>query len=102
MNHIISSILEAEAKADEIVSLSTEKAKAIILQGDFDAEVIKNEAITSLKNKRKEILSLAEQDAESKYQVIINNGENDIKSKMGNAKLNVDKASDYILGEILK
>ena len=54
MNHIISSILEAEAKADEIISKSTEKAKAIILQGENDAENIKGEAITSLKEKRNE------------------------------------------------
>ena len=102
MNHIISSILEAEAKADEIISKSTEKAKAIILQGENDAENIKSEAITSLKDKRNEIISFAEEDAENRYQAIVSKGEIDTKKKIEKAKTNIEKASEYVLSEILK
>ena len=40
MNEIISSILSAEQKSDEIIKSSNEKARVIILQGENDAESI--------------------------------------------------------------
>lgn len=102
MNEIISSILSAEQKSDEIIKSSNEKARAIILQGENDAESIRNTAITSTRLKRTKILSDAEKKANLEYEKVVEEGEVEIRKVINEALPKVDKVSDYILSEIIK
>ncbi len=75
MNEVIASILDAEKKAEEIVKLSTEKAKTIRISAEEDGEKIKNGAVAVFKLHRAAAIKSAEKRAEEQYAAIIEEGE---------------------------
>lgn len=72
MTDIISSILEAEKKADEIIKSASEKSKKVRAEGDAQAEKIMNTAIYVFKVSRAKKIQDAEKDADKRYAEIIN------------------------------
>lgn len=101
MDEIISSILDAEKKAEEILKNSTETAKSIILEGEGKAEDIKSDAIATLRAQKKQIIIDAELEAEKRYQEIVLKGSKEADEIIESANSNVDKACDFIVKEIL-
>ena len=63
----INCIIDAEKKAENIVAHANESAKAIILEGEREAEQIINTAIYSVKVSRLAKLKKATEKAEEKY-----------------------------------
>lgn len=101
MNDVISSILEAEKKADENILKAQEKAKIEIKNADSESERITSVAISTFKLKRKKALKKAEEDAEKKYNDIILEGDSKTTKIVEEAKPKVGEAIDAIVKEIL-
>ena len=53
MNEIISSILEAEKKADEIITSAGLQAKSLVIEAEKKADRIRNDAVNDFKAFRK-------------------------------------------------
>jgi len=101
MNEIISSILEAEKKADSLVSEAQTNAKKSVLFADADGEKIKENAIDSFKIARKEALIKAEKDGEELYNKIALSGKEQAEKITALAKGNLEKTADLIVKEII-
>ncbi len=102
MNEIISSILEAEKKADSLVSEAQANAKKSVLFADAEGEKIKENAIDSFKTARKEALLKAEKDGDELYGKIASDGEKQAEEITALAKNNLEKTADLIIKEIIK
>lgn len=90
MNEVINSILDAEAKANEIIATANEKAKQIVIDADEQAEVIREKAITSFKSHRFNSITQAETKAKKQYDFKIQQGkeEGEILIKDSSSKIN--------------
>lgn len=75
MNEVIGTILEAEAKADEIVREGEREARRILSEGEAAAERAVSEAETRLAAHKRERLAAADTQAEARYQAILAEGE---------------------------
>lgn len=102
MQEVISSILQAEKKAEEIIEKATLDAKAQRLSGDAEAEKIRNQAIDSFKAHRVSVLQKAEQDAETAYNDAVKKGKDQSAQKVELAKSNLIKAADYLVDKVIK
>ena len=71
MVEIISSILEAEKKADGIIEIASEKAKKIKAEGDAQSEKIVSASIGVFKISRSKKLREAEKRAEAEYEKVL-------------------------------
>ena len=101
MNQIISSILEAENKAEKIVLEANEKAKNIILKGESDTEKFVDNAISSVRSEKNKIITDAEILADKNFNEQIEKNQNSINEIINNSRKNIEKASDKIVSEIL-
>jgi len=101
MIDVISSILEAEKKADEILKTANAESKAKILSADEQAEKIKADAIADFKTERKETLKKADAEAEKQYADRIEKGKAEAKAICDKALLKTDKTADSIVKEII-
>ncbi len=102
MDKIISSILDAEKKADEITDLLTEKAKDIVLSAEEKAEKIRESAILSSKAQKKKAIFSANEKAEEEYIKKINEGEKIAQAIYDNAQKNIDKVAEEIVKGFVK
>ena len=102
MNEVISSILEAENKADEIVALSLEKAKKIKAEGEQVAENIKNSAIARAKLRRATTTKEANDNAEKEYQKTIEEGVLAAKEIYESSKVKIKEISEELLNGLLQ
>ena len=100
MNEIISSILEAEKKAEEIVKMSAEKAKAIKQSADEEGEKIKNGAIAVFKLHRTAEIKSAEKRAASEYDAIIESGKGEIERIMKRSADKIEKFAEETVKDI--
>ena len=98
----INCIIDAEKKAENIVAHANESAKAIILEGEREAEQIINTAIYSVKVSRLAKLKKATEKAEEKYNQKIEEGKVTAQKLYDNALLKVDNVAVEIVEEILK
>ena len=102
MQEIISSILQAEKKAEEIIENALSEAKSKKLAGDATAEQIKNSAVENFKANRVSVLSKAEQDAELAYNDAVRKGREESMGKVEQARANLFKAADFIVEKVVK
>lgn len=102
MNEVISSILQAEEKAEHIVSLSAEKSKKIRSDGEAAAENIKNTAIAHAKLHKASDIAKAEEKADAEFDDIVKAGHAEAEKLFEKAKGKVDAISSEIVNEILK
>ena len=101
MEEIISSILEAEKHADEIVKSASEQSKNIIINADSSAEKIKADAIVKFKAERKAALLSAEEKAQKEYDAKIAEGEKDAALLVAATEKKIDNIAEKILKEII-
>ena len=102
MDEVISSILEAEKKADSLVVEAQDNAKKAVLAADTEGERIKANAVESFKIHRKAALADAEKRGETEYAKIIARGEKRAKEVEAAARDNIETAADAVVKEILK
>ena len=101
MNEIISSILDAENKAEEIVKKANEDAKKILLESENDAENIKNNAIYVQKVHASSSIKKANEKANEEYDKIILEGQKDAEKIVESAKPKMQEVANKILEKIL-
>lgn len=101
MNEIISSILEAENKAEEIVKKANEDAKKILLDSENDAEKIRNSAIYVQKVHASSSIKKANEKADEEYNKIILAGQDDAEKIIEVARPKMDEVVNKILEKIL-
>ena len=101
MNEVIASILDAEQKAEEIVKLSLENSKKIKQDADFEADKIKNSAVTVFKIHRSAVLKDAEKKAEELYEKTIEDGKSYAEKIFSDAEKKAEKISDEIVKDII-
>lgn len=74
MNEVIGTILEAEARAEEIVRAAEEDAGRILAEGERRAEQADADAERALLSAREETVAAAERTAGQKYAAILAEG----------------------------
>ncbi len=102
MQEVISSILQAEKKAEEILEKATQEAKAQRLSGDAEAEKIRAKAIDSFKAHRVSVLEKAESDAQAEYDKTVKQGKEQSAKRVGLARENLLKAADYLVDKVIR
>lgn len=101
MNEVISSILEAEAKAAEIVAAGADSARACLLSGEEKAEAIREQAIVEFKAERKQKIAAAEEKAESLYDKKISEGKAAGEALKADCKGKLGAAAEKIVGRLI-
>ncbi len=102
MNEVISSILEAEKKAEETIIKAQTEARALKISSDKSAEEIKEKAIEDFKLLRLKELEKAEDVACVEYDKIIKAGEEKANALVEEAKVNLVKVADKIVEGIIR
>ncbi|MBR5388331.1 MAG: hypothetical protein IK147_02540 [Clostridia bacterium] len=102
MNEVISSILQAEEKAENIVNLSAEKAKKIKLDGERAAETVRNTAVARAKVHKASEIAKAEEAADALYNAAIDKGTLDAEKTFEETKKKTDAIASEIVERILK
>ncbi len=100
MNEIISSILEAESRAETILLQSAENSKKIIADADVRSDEIKERAVSVFKMHRKSEIKKAELRAEKLYGEKLCDGEKAAEELVKEANLNLDAAAQFILSKV--
>lgn len=100
INEVISSILEAEKKAEQIVKDSAVTSRAILEDAESQSRKIKAAANEEIKNERKDKLAKANKEAEDLYKKEIEKAKLSSSKKKEEASKNVDKAVEFIAGRI--
>ena len=101
MNEIIASILDAEKRADEIVKLSAEKAKAIKQSAEEEGEKVKNSAVAVFRLHRAAELKAAEERAAAEYDAVISEGKSEAEILLKKSSEKTESYSDEILKGII-
>lgn len=102
MKEIISSILEAEAKAEQIVNQAEVDAKALNAKANEEAQKIILGAQETFRAKRAISIKNAEKKGQEKYQAIIDQA-NQQKEELGEGvEGKIISVAGEILGEIIK
>ena len=102
MEEIISSVLQAEQRAEDIIKSAAEKAKVIREQGDKEAENIKNSAVAVAKLSRAKKLREAEKAASAEYDKIMGEQQEYISLLSAAARKNMQKAAELLAERVLK
>ena len=101
MEEVISSILAAEAKADEIVKNAADDAKNIMIYSENTADEIREKAVVDFKEHRKAAIMDAEKQAESLYEKRIAEGEKQAKELVKSVENKKSAAAATILSKIV-
>ena len=102
MNEVISSILTAEKKSEEIIKKAQADARSLKISSDRQAEEIKQKAVEDFKAYRAKELEKAEEDALSQYNKIVKAGEEKASAMIDQAKVNLVKVADKIVEGIIR
>lgn len=97
----ISSILEAEKKADQILKENNEQVKKIILDAEDVSEKIKERAIVSFKLHKKSRIKEAEKNAEEEYTKVIEEGNIKISNMIKSAEKKESSIIETIVYKVL-
>lgn len=100
MKDVISSVIEAENKADCIIKAAVEKAKALRNQGDGEAESIKQSAIGVEKLLRAKKMREAQNNAEKEFEKIVAAAQSNTESLRVSSLKNQDKAVELIITRV--
>ncbi len=76
MNEVIGTILEAEARAEQIVQAAEGEAKRILAEGERAAERISDDAKRTLLSDREKAVAAAEHRGAERYRAITQEGKN--------------------------
>lgn len=101
MEEIITSILEAEKNADEIVKNAADSAKTILIYAENNADEIREKAVNDFKAHRKAVIAEAEKKAGEAYSLRIKQGEKDAANLIAGVKDDTLKVADEILKSII-
>ena len=101
IEQVINSILEAEQKAEEIITNANLTAKATELATEIEVQAVYSSAINSFKDYRKKQLLETDAVAEKEYNQIIAAGQAEAEALNEQTKPLIDKVSDIILGRIV-
>ena len=101
MNEIISSILEAEKKADEIITSAGLQAKSLVIEAEKKADKIRNDAVNDFKAFRKESIENADKKADKVYAEEIEGGNKKAAEIGESVKGKIDSVSDDIVKKII-
>lgn len=101
MNEIISSILEAEKKADEIITSAGLQAKSLVIEAEKKADKIRNDAVSDFKIFRKESVDNADKKADKVYAEEIESGNKKAAEIGESVKGKIDAVSDEIAKKII-
>lgn len=102
MQEIISSILEAEKRADEIIDDAVSKSKSIKKSANEKAEDIKFRAIYDFKKEREKALTEASVRAERAYSSLLDEGTARADKAVKDAEVRLMDAVNCIVEEICK
>lgn len=102
MQQTISSILQAEAKAEQIKTEAEKQSALLLAECDQKVEDIKNGAIDVVKAYRKSERAKAEKAADDAYDKIVSDGEVKAKEIATSACAKLDSAACEIVKEILE
>ena len=102
MESIINSILEAETKAEAIISDAKAKSKQITLQAGEEAFKIKEAGIDAVKSAKKAELENANSVADAKYSKIIEEGKIAVQNFTNQANQKVEGVAESVFEGITK
>ncbi len=100
ISQVLSSIIDAERRADEIVAASLVEVKKIAAEAASKVGGIKDNAETAVKSEMTEALNNAGYVADSQCEIIKNELEEEKKALLKLSKSNGQEAIDYIVGLI--
>lgn len=95
----INAILEAEEKANQMISQATEEAKAMVVSADIECEKIRNIAKEAVKEDRKKTVESATKEGDSQYEKIVILGNKDAEALK--KQTDISKAVDFIKEKVL-
>ncbi|MEG1519981.1 MAG: hypothetical protein RR458_03250 [Clostridia bacterium] len=101
VKEVISSILNAETQAEEIVKTAQIDARKMIEDANETAQKIKLEANGKMKEERKLELKRAADEAETKYNADIASAKVDADNLIADGKKRVSKAVEFIEGRVV-
>ena len=101
MIEVISSILEAERRAQEIIDAATVEAKKTRADGEAYADKIVSDAIALMNVKRKSAAVSANKDAETIFCEIVSDGDKASKEKVNAAYSKKERAEKFVIDKIL-
>ena len=101
MEEIITSILEAEKLADEIVKNAADSAKNIMIYAENNADEIREKAVNDFKAHRKAVIIEAEKNAEKSYAARIEQGKAEAKKLADGVSDKISAVANTILNGII-
>ena len=101
MNEVIETILEAEAKAEQILRAAEQDVRSILSQGESSAERIVVEAQARLLAEREDALARADGAAEARYDEICAEGKAQAQRLREAYDLKIQEATDKIVQKVL-
>ena len=101
MEEIITSILEAERRADDVVKNAVDNAKNILIYAENNADEIREKAVADFKAHRKEVLSAAEKEADELYLKKIAEGNAAAEKLVASVKDKKSAAAEKLLNKII-
>lgn len=101
MEEVITSILAAEQKADEIIKNAADDAKNILIYSENSADEIREKAVADFKVRRKAAIEKAEQNAEKQYLEKVEQGEKQAAELIRSVESKKNAAATSILSKIV-
>lgn len=99
LKQTLESIIEAEQQADKIVKDALADAKAMSENATAEAEKIKNDTVTKVKQEREKVIETAQKEAEENYNNILALGKKESEKIVTQTK--TDKVIDIIKNRVL-
>jgi len=101
INELVNSILQAEAKADEIQREAAERASSISAEADRRDSAVRQEAEQQLKEESKAILDKNEREADELYGKILENGRAEAEIIKADGKNKAEELSEEVVRWII-
>lgn len=102
MEEIISSILSAESKAEEIIKIAQEESKKLIFEAEREADTVITKAISDFKTYKKVKIKEAEALSEKVYDEKLLLGKKEAEKVIIDNSEKISSIADYIVKEILE
>ena len=102
MKEIISSILQAEEMANQIISDANLKAQKASAERDAKRDDAKSKATVTFALERKKALRDAEETAKEKYACILDGAKKESETLSQSAKDKIEKIASEIVSELIK
>ena len=100
MNDVIDTILQAEARAEEIVRAGEQEAGRILAEGEAVADKIAADAQARLLSEQEERLAAAEEAAQPRYAQICNEGAARAEALRASCEDMLPQAADMVVRKV--